>query len=209
MFHGRSGDEKRKTVVPIGGVTAFSTLDCPGDIAAVFYFQGCPFRCPYCHNPEFQKSRASGFSWEELDSFLSRRQGFLEQPFGQMRYQGFQKPGPLGRLAERLGGTEWYLPVKLAPTHPITRVVGIENAAELARVMNGARLDIPLCAALRRARRNEQIYQLWDDGQSTREIAMAIGVSQRWVRYILAQRSEQSGSTAAYPINGKSAESSA
>lgn len=78
MFHGRSGDEKRKTVVPIGGVTAFSTLDCPGDIAAVFYFQGCPFRCPYCHNPEFQKSRASGFSWEELDSFLSRRQGFLE-----------------------------------------------------------------------------------------------------------------------------------
>jgi len=36
----------------IRAVQGISTQDFPHMLAAVFYTQGCNFRCPYCHNPE-------------------------------------------------------------------------------------------------------------------------------------------------------------
>lgn len=34
----------------IGGLQKCSLIDYPGKIAAVIFTQGCPWRCPYCHN---------------------------------------------------------------------------------------------------------------------------------------------------------------
>lgn len=36
----------------IGGYIPTSFLDYPGNAAAVVFFAGCQFRCPFCHNPE-------------------------------------------------------------------------------------------------------------------------------------------------------------
>jgi pyruvate formate lyase activating enzyme len=39
--------------VEFAGITDASTIDCCGKgVCAVVYFCGCPFRCPWCHNPE-------------------------------------------------------------------------------------------------------------------------------------------------------------
>src|SRR5450759_6030856 len=35
----------------IGGLTPLSLSDWPGQLAAVVFCQGCPWRCGYCHNP--------------------------------------------------------------------------------------------------------------------------------------------------------------
>lgn len=35
----------------IGGILSFSTVDYPKKPAAVIFFAGCPFRCPFCQNP--------------------------------------------------------------------------------------------------------------------------------------------------------------
>lgn len=78
MLHGTSSTATGRTVVPIGGVTAFSTLDCLGSISCVFYFQGCPFRCPYCHNAEFQQVRSPAYPVEDFVDFLWPRRSFLE-----------------------------------------------------------------------------------------------------------------------------------
>lgn len=41
----------------LGGITPFSTLDFPNCLSAVFFVQGCPLRCRYCHNPDLQASK--------------------------------------------------------------------------------------------------------------------------------------------------------
>ncbi|RLE16443.1 MAG: anaerobic ribonucleoside-triphosphate reductase activating protein [Acidobacteria bacterium] len=78
MLHGTSCTATGRTVVPIGGVTPFSTLDCPDSISAVFYFQGCPFRCPYCHNTEFQQVNSPEYPVSDFLDFLWPRKGFLD-----------------------------------------------------------------------------------------------------------------------------------
>lgn len=40
------------TEIKFAGIVDQSTLDFPGENAAVVYLCGCPFRCPWCQNPE-------------------------------------------------------------------------------------------------------------------------------------------------------------
>ncbi len=63
------------------GVTAFTTIDYPGKLAAVFYTQGCPWKCRYCHNAhlrDMHDAPANVIPWEKLSRFLESRRGFLE-----------------------------------------------------------------------------------------------------------------------------------
>lgn len=62
----------------IGGLTAFTTIDFPGHLAAVVFLQGCAWRCPYCHNPHLLGVTDKGGDWEMLRTFLKERQGFLD-----------------------------------------------------------------------------------------------------------------------------------
>ena len=38
-------------IAPINNIIPFSNVDGPGNRTSIF-FQGCPFQCLYCHNPE-------------------------------------------------------------------------------------------------------------------------------------------------------------
>lgn len=63
----------------VGGLTPLSTTDWPGMLAAVVFCQGCPWRCGYCHNPDLIPPRGEHeIPWEDVLSFLRRRQGLLD-----------------------------------------------------------------------------------------------------------------------------------
>ncbi len=63
----------------LGGLSAFSTVDFPGRLAAVLFTQGCPLACRYCHNPHLRPRRAAVVrDWEGTLAWLSRRRGLLD-----------------------------------------------------------------------------------------------------------------------------------
>ena len=63
----------------IAGLVPFSTVDWPGKIAATLFLQGCPWRCPYCHNSAILDPKAPGLvEWGEVRTLLQRRKGLLD-----------------------------------------------------------------------------------------------------------------------------------
>lgn len=66
----------------IGGLTALSTTDYPGRLAAVIFCQGCPWRCAYCHNPHLLPRHTQhgehAISWHAVTALLERRRGLLD-----------------------------------------------------------------------------------------------------------------------------------
>lgn len=66
-------------MLKIGGLTPFTSIDYPGELAAVVFCQGCPWRCGYCHNRHLLDTGVSGaITWEEVRAFLARRRGLLD-----------------------------------------------------------------------------------------------------------------------------------
>jgi pyruvate formate lyase activating enzyme len=67
-------------VVAIKGLEKFAPKDFPGFIAATIFLPGCPFRCPFCHNPDLVL-RPETLADVPLDlflAFLDSRAGWLE-----------------------------------------------------------------------------------------------------------------------------------
>ncbi|NLC37157.1 MAG: anaerobic ribonucleoside-triphosphate reductase activating protein [Alcaligenaceae bacterium] len=63
----------------VGGTTPFSATDFPGQLCAVIFVQGCPWRCGYCHNPHLQsRTTDSPLVWEDIRAFLQRRAGLID-----------------------------------------------------------------------------------------------------------------------------------
>ena len=63
----------------IGVYVPLSTTDLPGQLAAVVFCQGCPWRCGYCHNPHLQPPRADQtIEWNTLREILLRRRGLID-----------------------------------------------------------------------------------------------------------------------------------
>lgn len=63
----------------IGGRVPMSTVDWPGQLAAVLFLQGCPWRCTYCHNPDLQPACGDGrTTWNDVESLLEQRVGLLD-----------------------------------------------------------------------------------------------------------------------------------
>ena len=66
-------------MIRIGGMTPLTSIDFPGQLAAVLYLQGCPWRCGYCHNPGLIPARGeSHVEWRQVVAFLHRRRGLLD-----------------------------------------------------------------------------------------------------------------------------------
>ncbi len=64
----------------LGAVQRTSLIDFPGEIAAVYFTQGCNFRCPYCHNPELVDSDLfeTPLNIDKEINFLKKRAGLLD-----------------------------------------------------------------------------------------------------------------------------------
>lgn len=63
----------------VGGITPLTSIDYPGELAAVVFCQGCPWRCRYCQNGHLLPGeQADGIEWAEIVDFLSRRRGLLD-----------------------------------------------------------------------------------------------------------------------------------
>lgn len=138
----------------IGGLTPFTTIDFPGQLAAVLFTQGCPWRCDYCHNkPLLARQGDRQYRWQEVIDFLQKRVGLIDavvisggEPtlqrglraaIGQIRELGF-KVGlhtagiyP-GRLAEVLPVLDWVgLDIKSAYAH-YDAITGVPGSADRA-----------------------------------------------------------------------------
>jgi len=65
----------------VGGLTPFTSIDFPGQLAAVVFVQGCPWRCGYCHNPHLQPRRVPAGAapdWPQVVEWLGRRLGLID-----------------------------------------------------------------------------------------------------------------------------------
>lgn len=63
----------------IAGLVPFTTIDFPEHLACVVFFQGCPLRCPFCHNPNLQElHNHTALSWTDVTDFLSTRKKRLD-----------------------------------------------------------------------------------------------------------------------------------
>ena len=65
--------------IRIGGIEKFSIVDFPNRMAAVVFMQGCPWRCPFCHNSHLQDVNAeTNIVWRKFLDFLEQRKGMLD-----------------------------------------------------------------------------------------------------------------------------------
>ena len=74
-----SRKKQSSELIQIGGVTPFTTIDYPGELAAVLFLQGCPWRCDYCHNKGLiDRQQPTGIGWESVLDFLRERKNLLD-----------------------------------------------------------------------------------------------------------------------------------
>lgn len=65
--------------LPIGGLTPLTTVDYPGELSAVLFCQGCPWRCRYCHNGHLLPAGSDDqIPWTKVHDFLERRKGLID-----------------------------------------------------------------------------------------------------------------------------------
>lgn len=63
----------------IGGLTPMTTVDYPGQLAAVVFCQGCPWRCRYCQNGHLlERGSPTPLDWQTVEALLERRRGLLD-----------------------------------------------------------------------------------------------------------------------------------
>jgi pyruvate formate lyase activating enzyme len=63
----------------IGGLVPLTSIDFPGELAAVVFCQGCPWRCRYCQNSGLLPTRRTDhIPWQQVEALLRRRRGLLD-----------------------------------------------------------------------------------------------------------------------------------
>ena len=66
-------------MLTVAGLVPFTTIDYPGKLAAVIFLQGCPLRCPFCHNQTLQtEGTPTDVTLLEIQDFLKQRKRLLD-----------------------------------------------------------------------------------------------------------------------------------
>lgn len=121
----------------IGGLVPYSSVDWPGQLAAVVFIGGCPWRCDYCHNPHLQQ-RHIRYDWAQLLAWLPSRRGLLDavvfsggEPLSERQLPAMLNDvRALGfRLALHTAGI---YPDRLAPILPLLDWVGLDIKSDAA-----------------------------------------------------------------------------
>ena len=74
----RSPQDINNTIV-VGGLTPLTTIDYPGELAAVIFMQGCPWSCGYCQNTELlPRKNENNIAWSDVLALLEKRKGLLD-----------------------------------------------------------------------------------------------------------------------------------
>ncbi|MCG5514116.1 anaerobic ribonucleoside-triphosphate reductase activating protein [Ectothiorhodospira shaposhnikovii] len=120
----------------VGGMTPLTTIDYPGELAAVIFCQGCPWRCGYCHNTRLQPPRTDApIGWDQVTAFLSRRRGLLDAVVfsgGEPTLQGglARAMVQVRKMGFKVGlHTAGVYPERLARVLPFTDWVGLDIKA--------------------------------------------------------------------------------
>ena len=136
----------------VGGVTPLSATDWPGQLVAVVFCQGCPWRCGYCHNPDLIPAQSkSEIDWADVLAFLGRRQGLLDavvfsggeptlqaslaDAMSEVRALGFKIGLHTGgmypkRLAAVLPYVDWVGMDVKAPFADYARITGVKDSGD-------------------------------------------------------------------------------
>ncbi len=128
------------TDIKIGGVIPFTTIDFPNHISCVFFLQGCPWNCVYCHNPHLLDMQKEGeVSWEDAKAFLKTRENLLDgvvfsggEPLAQKQIKSaIEEVKAMGfYVAVHTNG---YNPDALADVLPLLTWVGLDVKAPFAK----------------------------------------------------------------------------
>lgn len=124
--------------IKIGGIEKFSIVDFPNRMSAVVFMQGCPWRCPFCHNADLQDINAdTNISWIKFVDFLKLRKGILDavvfsggEPLAQSGLsEAIKEVKTLGyEIGLHTGG---YLPQRFKEILPLVDWVGFDIKSPL------------------------------------------------------------------------------
>lgn len=147
----------------MGGITPFTTIDYPGELAAVVFCQGCPWRCRYCQNGHLlARGSRSDLAWQDVVHLLRRRRGLLDavvfsggeptlqrglpDAVGDVRALGFKVGLHTGgcypeRLDQLLSSLDWVgLDIKALP-EDYAALAGVRGSGERALQSLGCLVD--------------------------------------------------------------------
>lgn len=72
----------------VHSIETMGLLDGPG-IRTIFFLQGCPLRCAYCHNPDTQSmAGGTGYTSEALATMAKRFKPYYERSGGGVTFSG-------------------------------------------------------------------------------------------------------------------------
>jgi len=124
----------------VGGLTPLTTIDYPGELAAVVFCQGCPWRCGYCQNDHLWSPHGDNeLPWAEVLDFLRRRRALLDAVVFSGGEPTLQSALPAAiREVRGLGfkvglHTAGPYPQRLARVLPLVDWVGLDIKAPLDR----------------------------------------------------------------------------
>ena len=126
------------SIFRVGGLTPLSTVDWPGELAAVLFAQGCPWNCAYCHNPHLLAAGGGSVPWTDVMTFLRSRVRLLDgvvfsggEPTAQPALaDAMREVSELGfRIGLHTGGPH---PGRLAAVLPLVDWVGFDVKAPFA-----------------------------------------------------------------------------
>lgn len=95
--------------------------------------------------------------------------------------------GQLPQSGTRSWRTCFYVPKRIKPDHLLVEILGWHDAMRMVRHFGGEILQTSNCNFLHRQFRAREIHRMNADGLSAKQIAAAVGITDRQVRNILAE----------------------